>query len=178
MQETKEADFTFTVAVAMSPSRVMGSQGKLPWNIPEDLAHFKEITLGKTVVMGRKTWESLPLKNRPLPGRINVVVSRKGYVSGYRQPDHTVTSLTDLYKVLPPTDIVIIGGSEIYNEAYLHLKDRIQKLHITLVHKEVDGDVLFPAQLLEGIPWETRTLRRVIAKCGTPLDYLEFTRPT
>lgn len=121
--------------VACTRSGVIGKEGKLPWHLPEDLKHFKETTLGKPVIMGRKTWESLP---RALPGRLNIVITRQ---SGYVAEGATVVSSVDeaLEAVKAYEDAFIIGGAEIYRQAM----DRVTVAHITLVEIDLDGDAYF-----------------------------------
>src|SRR5665647_2840073 len=101
---------------ARAANGVIGVNGKLPWHLPEDMVHFKRTTLGSPVIMGRKTWDSLPPKFRPLPGRLNIVVTR--------QPDwHSVGalaahSLPDAMRRCPPdSDAWVIGGAELYKQA-------------------------------------------------------------
>jgi dihydrofolate reductase len=120
---------------AQSPSGVIGRAGGIPWRLPEDLARFKELTMGHTVVMGRLTWESLPGKVRPLPGRRNVVVTRQ---ADYMADGATVVGGLD--EVAADDEMWVIGGGQIYSQ----LMDKADKLVLTEVHKEVDGDVLFP----------------------------------
>lgn len=121
--------------VACTRSGVIGKDGKLPWHLPEDLKHFKETTLGKPVIMGRKTWESLP---RALPGRLNIVITRQ---SGYAAEGATVVASIDeaLEVVKAYEDAFIIGGAEVYRQAM----DRVTVAHITLVEIDIDGDAYF-----------------------------------
>ncbi|HYZ68740.1 MAG TPA: dihydrofolate reductase, partial [Mycobacterium sp.] len=94
---------------AQSTYGVIGRDGGIPWRLPEDQARFKDLTMGHTVVMGRLTWESLPAKVRPLPGRRNVVVTRQaGYVA---EGAHVVPSLKN---ALTDADTWVIGGAQIY----------------------------------------------------------------
>ncbi len=100
---------------AQSASGVIGRAGAIPWRLPEDLAHFKNLTLGHTVVMGRRTWESLPARVRPLPGRRNVVLTRQAdYMA---QGAHVMSSLDE---ALSGDDVWVIGGAEIYVLALPH----------------------------------------------------------
>nr|AIA17716.1 Dihydrofolate reductase [uncultured bacterium] len=122
---------------ALSENRVIGQNGQLPWRIPEDLKRFKDLTMGHPVIMGRKTWESIPEKFRPLPGRTNIVVTR--------QPDYAVpadvivsSSVEDALKIFPSEHIYIIGGAEIYAAAMPH----VDKIEMTLVKKTIEGDGL------------------------------------
>lgn len=116
---------TIAVVVAHSRNRVIGRDGDLPWHLPTDLARFKELTAGGTVVMGRKTWDSLPERFRPLPNRRNVVVSREGL---------------GLEEALGDAPCFVIGGGEIYAQALPHA-DRV---YATEIDTEVEGDVTFP----------------------------------
>jgi dihydrofolate reductase len=129
----------------MDDARVIGREGSLPWHLPEDLAHFKKLTTGHIVIMGRKTWDSLPAKFRPLPNRRNVVVSRN--VSGLALPEGVlgVSSLDEAIAVsrLEADDsqrIWIIGGAQIYAAA-LPMCDEV---HLTRVHGTHEGDARFP----------------------------------
>ncbi|MEQ8603329.1 MAG: dihydrofolate reductase [Marivibrio sp.] len=131
--------------VAVAANRVIGADGDLPWRLPGDLKHFKAVTLGKPIVMGRKTWESLP--KRPLPGRPNIVVTRQ---AGYRAQGAEV--FTDLDAALARADalagesgleepeVSVIGGAEIFRLT-LPLTDR---LYLTEVHAAPEGDTWFP----------------------------------
>jgi dihydrofolate reductase len=126
-----------SLVYAVSRNGVIGRDGGLPWHIPSDLKHFKAITLGKPVIMGRKTWDSLPRK--PLPGRRNLVISRN------------VTYRADGAEVLPSleaalratageTEVCVIGGAEIFKAA-LPLAHRI---YLTRVLADVAGDTIMP----------------------------------
>jgi dihydrofolate reductase len=121
---------------AQAAGGVVGYDNTLPWRIPEDLARFRALTTGGTVVMGRRTWESLPPRFRPLPDRRNVVVTRD---PSYDAPGaEVITSLDDALAV--SDDIWIAGGAEIY-AATLPLADG---LHVTDVDLQVDGDTFAP----------------------------------
>lgn len=123
--------------VAVSRNGVIGRNGGLPWHISTDLKRFKAITMGKPLIMGRKTWESLPKK--PLPGRLNIVITRQ---KNYQAEGATVVA--DLPSALAAAgeveEICIIGGGEIF-EMFLAQTDRI---YLTEVDLEVDGDAFFP----------------------------------
>ncbi|HTM83710.1 MAG TPA: dihydrofolate reductase [Mycobacterium sp.] len=124
---------------AQSSQGVIGRDGGIPWHLPEDLARFKQLTLGHTVVMGRLTWESLPGSVRPLPGRTNVVLTRNAdYSAGGAR---VVTRLTD---ALGATDTWVIGGAQIYALAL----SRATRCEVTEVRVDTGrraGDVLAPA---------------------------------
>ncbi|MGB4063553.1 MAG: dihydrofolate reductase [Azonexus sp.] len=127
------------VIAAVAKNRVIGKDNQLIWNIPEDMAHFKVLTAGHTVIMGRKTWESLPPRFRPLPGRRNIVISRQ---TDYPAPGAELAdSLENALKLASSADTVfIIGGEQIYAQA-MALADRLE---ITEVDLEPEGDAWFP----------------------------------
>jgi len=129
-----------SLIVAASTNNVIGARGDLPWRLSADLKRFKELTMGKPVVMGRKTYESI---GRPLPGRQNIVITRQ---SNYSPVGCTVVQSVEaaIDAAGDAGEIMIIGGSHIY-EAFLPLADRI---YLTRVHAKVDGDTFFP-ELLE-----------------------------
>jgi dihydrofolate reductase len=122
---------------AQASNGVIGANGGLPWHLPEDLARFRELTMGSTVVMGRATWESLPQKARPLAGRRNVVLSRQ---EGWQATGATVTrSLSDALGSAPG-DVWVIGGASVYRDA-LGYADRVD---VTELQDSFDGDVRAP----------------------------------
>ncbi len=128
-----------TLIAAVARNGVIGIENHLPWHLPADLKHFKALTLGNTVIMGRKTWESLPEKFRPLPGRRNVVVTRYG---SYRAEGAVVvTSLPAAIAATDSSEAFVIGGAELYAAA-LPLADRLQLTEIDATFK---GDTWFPA---------------------------------
>ena len=127
------------IIAAVAKNRVIGRDNQLIWNIPEDMAHFKALTAGHTVIMGRKTWESLPPRFRPLPGRRNIVITR--------QPDYAAPgaeradSLENALKLASTATVAfIIGGEQIYTQA-MAVADRLE---ITEVGLEPEGDAWFP----------------------------------
>jgi dihydrofolate reductase len=127
---------------AMARNRVIGRNNKLPWHLPEDLRYFKRITMGKPVIMGRKTFESI---GRSLPGRTNIVVTRNPQWSA--KGVKTVDSLDaarklceDIAEIDGCEEAMVIGGAQIYAMA-LPLADR---LYLTEVHADVEGDAVFP----------------------------------
>lgn len=136
---------TLSAIVAMDEGRVIGCQGQLPWHLPEDLSHFKTLTTGHAVVMGRKTWESLPDKFRPLPNRTNIVVSRTPDRLGVPSGVHTASSpeaALDIARAHCADDMKlwIIGGAELYRR----MLPFCQELHVTHVEGHHDGDATFP----------------------------------
>jgi dihydrofolate reductase len=130
---------------------VIGAGGTMPWHVPEDLAHFKEVTLGAPVVMGRRTWESLPERFRPLPGRENIVVTRQGDWSadGTRTAGSVDAALDGL------DEAWVIGGGEIFREVV----DRADRLEVTELDLDVPGDAFAPSRdgfrLVSEGEWQT-----------------------
>ncbi len=123
---------------AQSTSGVIGRDGGIPWHLPEDMARFKELTSGHTVVMGRLTWESLPARVRPLPGRRNVVVTRD---AEYRaEGAEVVTSLDEA----PLDGAWVIGGAQIYAQA-LPSATRCEVTEVDIDLRREDDDALAPA---------------------------------
>ena len=122
------------LVVAHSANRVIGRDGGLPWHLPCDLRHFKELTTGGTVVMGRRTYESIPERFRPLPGRRNLVVSRRGCDA----PE--VFGGVDEALDAAGGDCFVIGGGEVYAQALA----RADRVYATVIEGDVEGDVLFP----------------------------------
>lgn len=129
---------SITLIVAVAKNRVIGRDNALPWRLPEDLKHFKAITLGHPIIMGRKTWASI---GRPLPGRTNIVVSRS---PDRIAPEVTVVcSLQEAINAAAATgtdEVFVIGGAEIYRQA-LPLAHRLQ---LTEIDQDYPGDVFFP----------------------------------
>ena len=123
---------------AQAVSGVIGDAGTIPWRLPEDLAHFKELTLDGAVIMGRRTWDSLPERFRPLAGRHNIVITR--------QPDWsaagatTVHSLAEALAAAAAADVWVIGGGEIYRQAM----PLAARLEVTEVDLDASGDTVAP----------------------------------
>ena len=159
---------------ARASNGVIGCQNALPWHLPEDMAHFKRITLGCPVIMGRKTWESLPAKFRPLAGRPNIVVSRDASLK--YEGCKNVTSIEDGIKFAKDNgeeELMIIGGGEIYKLAF-HLTDRI---YLTRVHHAFpEADTHFPE--IKNEEWETVSteLIRADEKHKYDFEFIELRR--
>jgi dihydrofolate reductase len=122
------------IIVAMSKNRVIGNNNELIWKLSSDLKRFKELTTSHSVVMGRKTYESI---GRPLPNRRNIIITRN---LEYKVDGCEIVSSLEEALLLTNNDCFIIGGGEIYNQS-IELADRI---YLTLVHKEFEGDTTFP----------------------------------
>lgn len=126
-----------SIIVAASTNDVIGAQGDLPWRLSDDLKRFKAVTMGKPIVMGRKTWESI---GRALPGRRNIVITRQeGFVAdGCEVVPSAAAAITAAGDV---DEIMVIGGSQVY-ELFL---PEAQRLYLTRVHADVSGDAYFSA---------------------------------
>jgi dihydrofolate reductase len=122
---------------AQSANAVIGRDGALPWRVPEDLARFRAVTTGATVVMGRRTWDSLPARFRPLPGRRNVVLTRdRGWSA------KGVDAVHDLSSALgEPADVWVIGGAQVYAAALPH----VERIELTELREHFDGDAWSPS---------------------------------
>ena len=120
----------------MAENGVIGRENRLPWRLPADLRRFKSVTMGKPVIMGRKTYESI---GKPLPGRSNIVVTRD---PDYRAPGcQVVHSLEQALEAgAGHAEVMVIGGAKLYRQAL----GRAQRMYLTLVRAEVEGDTLFP----------------------------------
>ena len=151
---------------AVAANGVIGAGGKLPWRLPEDLRHFKELTLGHPVIMGRKTWESL---GKPLPGRENIVVTRS---RGYDAPGaHVAASLQAALALCAGEAVAfVIGGSELYAAA-LPLADAMV---ITEIERAYDGDARFPA--FDRTAWRESQRKPQIAADGLRFDFVLYER--
>ena len=154
--------------VAMTRDHVIGRDNQLPWHIPADLAHFKRLTIGKPIVMGRRTFESI---GRPLPQRHNIVVTRdRSYVAEGCTIAHSIEAALTTAGDVP--EIAVIGGAQIFEE----LLPRADVLYITYVHAEIDGDTFFPP--LSPDDWHEQERRElgVGPKNAYPLSFVTLLR--
>jgi dihydrofolate reductase len=130
---------------AQAKGRVIGLNGKMPWHLPEDLAHFKRTTLGHPVIMGRKTWDSLPVKFRPLPGRMNLAISsdaptRENLKKNGVSPAENLREALLICEQSGSSEVWVIGGAQIYAQAL----PLAHKLVITKIDAEFEGDAFAP----------------------------------
>lgn len=131
---------TLSIIVAVSDNGVIGKDNDLIWHLPIDLKHFKETTKGHVVIMGRKNYESIPDRFRPLPGRTNIIISRnKKYDAKDCVLVSSIGEAIDKAKAIGEKEAFIIGGGEIYRQS-LTLSD---KIYLTRVHADFDGDTFF-----------------------------------
>jgi dihydrofolate reductase len=130
------------IIVAASDNDCIGVKGDLPWNLPTDLKRFKEITNNHIVIMGRKTWESIPEKYRPLPNRTNVIITKNlDYKADGAEVRHDLIKALDEF-AWGNHEVFVIGGAQIYKEAFPYAN----KLYLTRVMTEIEGDTF-----LEGL---------------------------
>lgn len=158
-----------SMIACISSNRAIGKDNKLLFHIKEDMAFFKRMTMGRVVIMGRKNWESIPTKFRPLPGRTNIILTRqKGYdaskdlLSLSEELQKTIlvcTSLADveititkLQESVAIEEVFVIGGSEIY-QLFLDYADTV---YLSMVDQELEGDTFFP--LLDTQTWQHRQI--------------------
>lgn len=134
----------FSVILAATEEGVIGHNGGIPWNLKGDKLHFKSVTQNSMVIMGRKTWESIPAKFRPLPNRINVVLSRNPEFNP--EGATVVSSLDEALKIPCETQIFVIGGVSLYEEA-LRSKN-CYRLYLTKIWKNFEGDTRVDSSLL------------------------------
>jgi len=167
-----------SIIVAQAENRAIGLDGDMPWHLSGDLKRFKALTMGHPVVMGRRTWESLP--KRPLVGRRNIVFTQNpDYVAEEAEVVHSVNGL---FKVLEDVDgqtvdhndeVFVIGGGRIYNM----LMPFAQRLYVTWVHKEFpEADTYFPVIDLSEFTKVNETERMVDEKSGLEFSYAEYDR--
>ncbi|HWV14451.1 MAG TPA: dihydrofolate reductase [Cellvibrio sp.] len=163
-----------SLIVAAAQNGVIGRENQLPWHLPQDLKYFKATTLGKPIIMGRKTFESI---GRPLPGRTNIVISR--------QPDWNAAGVLVAKSVeqalvlagqvrdeqqQTADEVMVIGGAEIYRHA-LAIADRV---YLTRVHADIDGDAYFPE--LPAAEWKKVSEVAGEADANLPHSFLLFER--
>ena len=158
-----------SLIAAVAKNRVIGKDNTLLWHLPEDMRHFRETTRGKPVIMGRKTWESLPDSFRPLPGRLNIVVSRN---PAYRALGATlVASLEEaILKAGESGEIFVIGGAELYRQA-MPIADR---LYLTEIDLDFEGDAFFPE--VSPMQWDTFSRQDSCHSGGLDYSFVNYCR--
>ena len=148
--------------VARARNGIIGKDGAIPWHISEDMRRFKAITMGKPLVMGRKTWDSLPRK--PLPGRTNIVVTRdRNFAAEGAVVMHSVDDALTRAEAEKPDEIAVIGGAEIYAA----LLPRATRIHLTEVDADFSGDASMPA-------FDPATWRETAREAHTTPDGLSY----
>ena len=159
---------TISIIVALAKNRAIGKGNELLWHISEDLKGFKTTTMGKPIIMGRKTYESI---GRPLPGRRNLVISRTENlkiegVECYTSLDLAFASCTE------EDEVFVIGGGQIYDQT-INIAD---KLYLTVVHKEYEADTFFP--MIDPMTWEEDSFEEYDngAKFEYPFSFVNYSR--
>ena len=137
-----QTSFPLAMIAALAENHVIGLDNQMPWHLPADLKHFKAMTLGKPIVMGRKTWDSL---GRPLPGRLNLVVSRQSdlQLDGAEvlpSLEAAIARADDWAREQGADEIMLIGGAQLYTQAL----ERAQRLYLTRIEASPEGDAFFP----------------------------------
>jgi dihydrofolate reductase len=155
-----------TLILAMADNGVIGRNGAIPWRIGDDLRRFRQLTIGKPVVMGRKTWDSLPKK--PLPDRANIVVTRQ---PGWKAEGAiAAVSLDDaLAKAAQAAEVIVIGGAEIYRAALA----KAQRIELTEVHRPFEGDARF---VFDREAWREVAREEHATQDGLSFSYVTLTR--
>jgi len=155
-----------SLIVAMAKNRVIGAGNKLPWHLADDLKRFKALTMGHTIIMGRRTYEAI---GRPLPGRNNVVVSRQ---RNLLLPGTTVvSSVAQAVQRANSEEVFVVGGAEVYREAL----PMAQRILLTEIHRDFEGDTLFPG-IVPGDWRETEREQRKDGLSGLAYDFVTLER--
>lgn len=155
-----------TLIAAVAKNGAIGKDNRLLWQLPEDMRHFRETTRGAAVVMGRKTWESLPEKFRPLPGRRNVVVTRQ---ASYAAPGAELAhSLDEALEKAGDGTIFVIGGAELYAQAL----PTAQTLILTEVDLSPEADAWFPA--IPATEWRESQRETRVSETGVPFAFVTY----
>jgi dihydrofolate reductase len=153
---------------ARAANGVIGNNNALPWHLPEDMAHFKRLTNGWPVIMGRKTWDSLPPRFRPLPGRANIVVTRQ---SDWAQTGAQVaSSVTDaIAKCGAAEQVWVIGGAQIYAQA----EPLAQRIEVTEIAQDYEGDAFAPKL---GPAWHESARADQVSSKGLKFSFVTYTK--
>ena len=154
---------------ARGANGVIGLNNTMPWHLPEDLSHFKQLTSGNPVVMGRKTWDSLPERFRPLPGRTNIVVTRNADWQA-----EGVLNASSLEQALElgaqhGNTVWVMGGAQIYAQA-LPLADVVD---VTIIHKDFEGDAFAPEL---GPEWQEAVRQDLVSAQDLPFSFVRYTK--
>jgi dihydrofolate reductase len=149
---------------AIAANGIIGRDGQLPWHLPEDLKHFKKLTLGHPIIMGRRTWESI---GRPLPGRDNIVVTRQ---AGYEAPGAAVANSLEAALALCAGESLafVIGGEQLFVESL----PIAAGLVLTEIHRDYEGDVRFPQY--DRSRWKASQRESHTAADGTKFDFVLY----
>jgi dihydrofolate reductase len=153
---------------ARARNGVIGKDNQMPWHLPEDLAHFKRVTLGQPVIMGRKTWDSLPARFRPLPGRLNIVVTRQAdWQAEGALRAHSIEDAMRMCGNAP--DAWIMGGAEIYRQAEPLASTAV----VTEIDADFEGDAFAPVL---GTRWQEQQRESWVSSKGLPFSFVTYLR--
>jgi dihydrofolate reductase len=158
---------SISIIVAFDKNSLIGNEGKLPWHIPEDLAWFKEQTMGKIVVMGRKTWLSI---GKPLPGRRNIVLTTDKDFSA--EGAEIAYSVDEIMAIAKHNEVFITGGAEVFKQ-FLPLTD---KLYLSFIDATFEGDTHFPPYDKEA--WALASHKSILSATGYPISFNIYSRIT
>lgn len=157
-----------SLIVARARNGVIGANGALPWRLPEDLAHFKRTTMGHPIIMGRKTWQSI---GRPLPGRRSIVVTRdRGFAAAGAEVVHSLEEA--IARAGDAAEVFVIGGAELYAEAL----PRADRILLTALDADFDGDTLFPLPSVREWAETSRAHHEPAGERGFGFDFLSLER--
>jgi len=157
------------IIFAKARNGVIGKDNALPWHLPEDMAHFKRVTMGCPVIMGRKTWDSLPPKFRPLPGRTNVVVSRQqGWNEMGAKPSSSLREALSFCEQFQ--DVWVIGGAELYAQALPYACSAV----VTEIDADFDGDAFAPQF---GPQWVETARETHTSSHGWNFSFVSYSNP-
>nr|AIA14643.1 Dihydrofolate reductase [uncultured bacterium] len=163
VKNSQPVEAPLSAVVAMAKNRVIGKNNQLPWHLPADLKHFKALTSGGVVIMGRKTFTSIGKK---LPNRVNIIVTRdKNFFADDCLIAHSVQDAIALAREQDNEHLFVIGGNEIYEQAMPYL----EKIYLTTVEQAFSGDTYFP--LLDPLVWQETSREEHHADEKNPYDY-------
>jgi dihydrofolate reductase len=155
-----------SIVVAVSENQVIGKNNDLVWHMPADMKFFKETTMGHCIVTGRKNYESIPPKFRPLPGRTNIVITRQeDYAAPGAIIKHSLDEALAYARSLGETECFIIGGGEIFRQCI----GQVDRIYFTRIHNRFEGDVFFDE--LDKNKWKLVSEKRMKADEKNPHDY-------
>jgi dihydrofolate reductase len=162
-----------SMIAAVSENGVIGRNNDLPWHLPDDMKYFMQTTKGHCVIMGRKNYESIPEKFRPLPNRVNIVVTRQ---KDFKAPGclvvHSLSQALEKAEGLGPEEVFVIGGAEIYRQGVT----LAAKLYLTEIRATIQGDVYFPA--FDHTVWQevSRIRHAIDARHEYAFDFVVYAR--
>ena len=169
--EERAARPRLVIVAAVARNGTIGHDNDLVWRIPEDLAHFRRVTLGHPVLMGRRTWDGLPPRFRPLPGRRNLVLTRQaGWQATGAEAVHTLDEA--IARCQGSEKLFVIGGAQVYGQAL----SRAQRLELTEIQEDFQGDAHFPDAWREGFTELSRRRVHTAAPNGFDIDFVTFAR--